>query len=101
MSQAGIDKIDHIAISVDDVGKAVDWYIKTFNCEVKYQDETWAFLRFANIDLALVIPGQHPPHLAFVRDDAEKFGALKTHRDGTKSCYVKDPAGNSVEIQLG
>ena len=27
-----------------------------------------------------------------------KFGALKLHRDGTRSCYVTDPAGNSVEI---
>lgn len=98
MNQVDVDKIDHIAISVDDIEKAVTWYRNTFNCEVKYQDETWAFLRFANIDLALVIPGQHPPHLAFVREDAEKFGTLETHRDGTKSCYVKDPAGNSVEV---
>jgi hypothetical protein len=23
---------------------------------------------------------------------------LKLHRDGTRSCYVRDPAGNSVEV---
>jgi hypothetical protein len=46
----------------------------------------------------LVIPEQHPPHIAFTSPKAEQFGALKTHRDGTRSTYVKDPAGNSVEI---
>lgn len=95
---AGNDKIDHIAISVSDVKESVEWYTRQFACTVKYQDETWAFLEFANIKLALVIPGQHPGHLAFIRDDAENFGALKTHRDGTQSCYVKDPTGNAVEI---
>jgi catechol 2,3-dioxygenase-like lactoylglutathione lyase family enzyme len=93
-----LDPIDHIAIPVEDVASAVDWYTRTFKCEVTYQDPTWAFLNFGNIKLALVIPSQHPAHIAFVSQDAEKFGALKLHRDGTQSCYVRDPAGNSVEI---
>lgn len=93
-----LNAIDHVAVPVTDVRAAVEWYTKTFSCEVKYQDETWALLQFANVRLALVIPEQHPPHIGFVSPDAEKFGALKTHRDGTRSCYVKDPAGNSVEV---
>jgi len=92
------DRIDHIAISVEDIKQAVEWYTANFNCKIKYQDETWAYLGFNNINLALVIPGQHPSHLAFIREDAEKYGSLKTHRDGTRSCYVKDPTGNSIEI---
>jgi catechol 2,3-dioxygenase-like lactoylglutathione lyase family enzyme len=95
---AELDSVDHIAIPVEDVKSAVDWYTRTFRCEVKYQDDTWAFLKFGNIELALVIPSQHPGHIAFVSPDAGKFGTLKLHRDGTRSCYVKDPAGNSVEI---
>ena len=95
---AELDSLDHVAIPVEDVASAVDWYRRTFRCEVKYQDATWALLRFANTSLALVIPSQHPAHIGFVSPDAEKFGALKTHRDGTRSCYVNDPAGNSVEI---
>src|ERR1700733_15112245 len=94
-----LDSLDHIALPVQDVAAAVDWYRKTFRCEVSYQDDTWAFLKFDNVKLALVIPAQHPAHIAFVSPEAEKFGALKTHRDGTRSCYVKDPAGNAVEIQ--
>ncbi len=97
-SKTILDSIHHVAISVKDVKAAVEWYTRTFQCKVSYQDDTWAFLEFANLKLALVIPSQHPPHLAFVSAEAEKFGTLKPHRDGTRSCYVTDPAGNSVEI---
>jgi catechol 2,3-dioxygenase-like lactoylglutathione lyase family enzyme len=93
-----LDSVHHVAVSVKDIKAAVDWYTRTFQCKVSYQDDTWAFLEFANLKLALVIPSQHPPHLAFVSPEAEKFGTLKPHRDGTRSCYVTDPAGNSIEI---
>ena len=96
-----LDPIDHIAIPVkdkDSLKSTVDWYLSTFKCEVEYQDETWAFLRFGNIKLAFVIPEQHPAHLAFVSAKAEEFGPLKTHRDGTRSIYIDDPAGNTIEI---
>lgn len=98
MTALELEKIDHIAIPVKDIARASNWYQQQFSCKVLYQDETWAFLEFANIRLALVLPQQHPPHLAFSRDDAEKFGELKTHRDGSKSVYIKDSEGNSVEI---
>ena len=93
-----LDSLHHIAISVDDVSKAVDWYRQTFRCEVEYQDETWAMLKFANASLALVIPGQHPPHLGFATPRAASHGELKTHRDGTRSVYISDSAGNAVEL---
>ena len=93
-----LDRLDHVAIPVTDIAVAVDWYTKTFRCSIQYQDATWALLGFDNVSLALVIPEQHPAHIGFVSPDAEKFGALKTHRDGTRSCYVADPAGNAVEI---
>ena len=54
-----LDTVDHIAVAVDDVEKAVAWYRETFKCEIEYQDKTWAFLRFENIKLALVVPNQH------------------------------------------
>jgi catechol 2,3-dioxygenase-like lactoylglutathione lyase family enzyme len=97
-SKAALDSIDHVAVAVQDVDSAVAWYKSKFRCTVDYQDKTWAFIRFNNVKLALVVPNQHPPHIALVSSDAESFGTLKTHRDGTRSCYVKDPAGNSVEI---
>ncbi len=93
-----MDKIHHIAVQVDDVKQAVDWYRDQFDIEVSYQDETWAMLKFDNISLAIVIPGQHPPHFAIENEQAEKYGELTPHRDGTASIYIKDPFDNAVEI---
>ena len=76
----------------------IDWYKKHSNCEVSYEDDTWALLKYENISLALVLPNSHPPHIAFEKDDAHKYGELKLHRDGTSSVYVKDPSNNAVEM---
>ena len=93
-----LDSIHHVAISVDNIATAVDWYRTTFRCEIEYQDETWALLKFANASLARVIAEQHPPHLGFVTPKAESYGELKLHRDGTRSIYISDPTGNAVEL---
>lgn len=93
-----MDALHHVAIAVHDVGVAVSWYRERFDCAVSYQDPTWALLRFENISLALVIPGQHPPHIAFTHPEAGRFGPLTAHRDGTRSIYIADPAGNAVEV---
>ena len=93
-----LDTVDHVAISVNEIPPALDWYRRHFNCEVLYQDGTWALVQFSNIKLALVVASQHPPHLGFFTPKAGDFGPLKAHRDGTKSVYITDPAGNSVEL---
>lgn len=93
-----MDNIHHIAIQVNDIQEAVDWYSDRFNVEISYQDQTWAMLKFENLSLAMVLPGQHPPHFAITDDQADRFGELKKHRDGTASVYLTDPFGNSVEI---
>jgi catechol 2,3-dioxygenase-like lactoylglutathione lyase family enzyme len=94
----GLDAMDHIAIEVANVSEAVAWYTERFRCRVKYQDETWALLLFSNIRLALVTRGQHRPHVGFRQANVEKYGPLKTHRDGERYVYVEDPAGNVVEF---
>ena len=75
-----LDSIHHVAIPVLDINASVEWYKENFNCQIIYRDETWAFLEFENIKLALVTPNQHPPHIAFVSQTAEKFGTLVEHR---------------------
>lgn len=92
-----LDRLHHVAIQVEDVARAVRWYQEMFKCEVTWQDETWALINFSNASLALVIPGEHPPHLAFTMEEAEIHGELKTHRDGTRSVYIEDSEGNVVE----
>ena len=80
-SEEPLDSVHHIAISVPDIAAAVDWYCDTFQCTVSFQDETWAMLQFANLQLALVIPGEHPPHIGLATTQAADFGELRTHRD--------------------
>ncbi len=94
----GLDGIHHVAIQVTDIAEAVDWYRARSVCEIEYQDDTWALLRFANVSLALVVARQHPPHIAMESAVAGQMGKLTRHRDGTVSCYVRDPDGNVVEL---
>ena len=77
------DAIDHIAITVNNVEEAVEWYTGHFKCAVVYQDETWPYLEFANIRLAMVVASEHPSHIGFAVENASKYGVLTTHRDGT------------------
>lgn len=97
MTQA-LDTVHHIAIEVDDIQQAIDWYQKQLNCTVAYQDASWGLLKLANISIALVLPGSHPPHIGIVCDHPEQYGVVQPHRDGTESVYVEDPFGNFVEM---
>ena len=93
-----MDRIHHVALQVDDIARAVDWYTQHFDCVVHYHDATWAKLDFDNLSLALVSASQHPPHIGLPRADARNFGPLRRHRDGTASVYIRDPSGNALEI---
>lgn len=93
-----MDTLHHVAVVVNDIDDALDWYRAHFAVDIVYADASWALLRFDNVGLALVLPDQHPPHFAVERADAAEFGPLTPHRDGTASVYTEDPAGNAVEI---
>ena len=93
-----MDRIHHIAIPVENVDEAIAWYEERFTFEVPWRDKTWALLTFENISLALVMPHQHPPHIAFVHDDLESYGEPQPHRDGTSSVYITDNQNNVVEL---
>ena len=88
-----MEKIDHIAIVVTNINHAVNWYTKNRDCKVNYQDDSWAELQFDNIKLALVLPQDHPPHIAFEDDSIEGT----EHRDGSESVYDHDTFGNIIE----
>jgi catechol 2,3-dioxygenase-like lactoylglutathione lyase family enzyme len=93
-----MDKIHHVAVQVTNLQETINWYKEEFNCEVSYEDDSWALIKFDNVSLALVLPEQHPMHFAIESVEAEKYGDLVKHRDGTASIYIKDPSGNSVEL---
>jgi hypothetical protein len=93
-----MDRILHVAFQVAGIPRAVDWYAQHFDCLVAYQDAARAQLRFANLYLALVTPGRHPPHIGLSRPDARNFSPLQRHRDGAASVCIRDPSGNALEI---
>ena len=78
--------IDHLAIVVDNISKAVGYYCLHFNCKVKYQDSSWALLSFSNINLALVTKDEHPNHFAIVDKKINK------NKD------IQDPDSNYIEL---
>jgi catechol 2,3-dioxygenase-like lactoylglutathione lyase family enzyme len=93
-----MDNVRYVAVPVADIKTAVGWYRRHFEVHTLHEDQSWAMLRFANVDIALVLPGAHPPLLAIDRFDAEAYGRLQRHRDGTASACVTDPAGNVIEV---
>ena len=92
-----MERLHHIALPVSNIAAAVEWYETNFDIRKVYADESWALLAFDNVALALVLPHQHPTHIAVERESAETHGTLTEHRDGSASIYVKDPWGNAVE----
>lgn len=92
------DSIHHVAITVEDIPRAIEWYKEHFTFEIAWQDDSWALLTFENTSIALVKPSQHPPHIAFVKESLSQYGVPVPHRDGTASVYIKDSEGNTVEM---
>tara|TARA_Y100000588_G_scaffold245178_1_gene259467 strand:+ start:9893 stop:10123 length:231 start_codon:yes stop_codon:yes gene_type:complete len=66
-----LNNTDHVAVQVSDVSNALVYYAERFECEVTYQDTTWALIKFENI---------------------------KYHRDGIGYIYTKDLERNFIEI---
>jgi catechol 2,3-dioxygenase-like lactoylglutathione lyase family enzyme len=93
-----MDSMRYVTVPVTEIKAAIGWYCNRFEVQILHEEKSWAMLRFANVDVALVLPGEHPPLLAIERPDAEAFGKLQRHRDGTASVCVTDPAGNLIEV---
>ena len=99
-------KYDHVALTVlqGTVEETVEWYVNNMSASIKYVDSTWGLIDCNGTDIAFVIPGQHPPHIAFTLNDSEyeRFKNLgkifKKHRDGSESFYDKDCQGNILEF---
>ena len=90
--------LDHIAIVSSNIKRDVEWYKRTFNCRLSYEDETWALLKFDNISLALVTKDEHPNHFAIVDPMVKNDKNARKHRDDICYIYKKDPSGNVIEI---
>jgi len=93
-------QLDHIAINVKNVRKAAKWYVNNLGASIRYIDETWAALSLNGVTIALTMPKQHPPHVAFTLkkwSDFPEGHEIKYHRDGSAYLYLEDIDGNTIE----
>jgi catechol 2,3-dioxygenase-like lactoylglutathione lyase family enzyme len=116
--------IDHVALSVRDVGRSVDWYQSVLGLERRYEAE-WgdcpAMVGVGTTSLALFqspVPDPAPPpgrgvlsmrHIAFridragfehARTELEAHGLAPRFEDHGEahSLYIADPDGHQLEI---
>ena len=103
-------KLDHVAIRVKDMDRAVAYYMSLgFKCE--WESDDWSYFEEG---IALLGPGYNraDPHFAMnvenedqlreKREELIKMGyecaKPYKHRDGTVSFYTRDPDGNQLEF---
>ena len=94
---------DHVALVSKDIKKAIEWYVEKWDAEILYQDNTWGLIKIGKTKIAFVSPHQHPAHVCFEIDEEFIINKLhgetfKGHRDGSSSCYIRDPDGNFLEF---
>lgn len=109
----------HVALKVRDVAAAARFYADVFGMRVVWQpDAENVYLSSGSDNLALhqdpaLGPGGALDHLGFLvptPDDVHAAAAAlrtqgvalaqepRTHRDGSVSCYCRDPDGNLVQV---
>ena len=94
---------DHVAIVSKNISRSIDWYVDKWDAKILYQDETWGLIKIGKSKIAFVSPHQHPAHICFEINEQfinKKLKELtfKAHRDGSSSCYIRDPDGNFLEF---
>jgi catechol 2,3-dioxygenase-like lactoylglutathione lyase family enzyme len=113
----------HLALRVRDMKKAKDFYVRFFGMKVVWEpDAQNCYLSSGTDNLALhKLPDDSPApsksdpldHFGFIADSpavvddwarwATQNGAQivtppRQHRDGSYSCYLVDPDGNSIQV---
>ena len=121
MSEAAVrvQGLRHLALRVRDVRRATEFYRSIFGMRVVWQpDPQNVYLSSGADNLALhedaaAGPGGALDHLGFLVASPEEVHAAaatlrargvpiahepRTHRDGSVSCYCRDPDGNLVQV---
>ena len=109
----------HLALNVRDLAAMKRFYVELLGFAVEWEpdpDNTYLSSGIDNLALHRSAEAAHAgalDHLGLIvreADDVDRWAAFlegngvtmsakpKTHRDGARSCYFKDPDGNSVQI---
>jgi len=90
--------VDHIALQSSEPSESAKWYSERFSGKVMYSDKEWALVKFDNINVAFVLPDEHPGHIAFEVQSIMDNDGFSGHRDGTMFKYKRDKWGNVYEL---
>lgn len=110
----------HVALNVYDLTNTLDFYVRIVGMRIEWQpDDDNAYLTSGADNLALhrsdhlAAGHQHLDHVGFTLDQAddvdawhahllacgvEVTAAPRTHRDGARSLYCRDPEGRLVQF---
>lgn len=110
----------HVALNVLHMQQCLDFYVGLLGMHIEWQpDDNDVYLTSGNDNLALHRAGQpvdgaqHLDHIGFILGDIADVDAWhdflvrhgveivkppRTHRDGARSFYCKDPDGNVVQM---
>ena len=94
--------VDHIALLVDDLQVAEEWYTEKLDGHVTFRDSKYVRVSVSNTNIALIDKKHYPcAHFGILVEKMEdlplEMGEVVYHRDGTTGVYVKDPFGNYLE----
>ena len=98
--------VNHVALEVDSVDAALDWWSRYFEFELRGRRPRMAWIDLGDQFIALSEPRSQPAdegrHIGLVVDDKEAVRAALA-RDGIRvapsgSLRFRDPWGNSLEI---
>lgn len=100
--------INHVAIEVSDIDKALDWYAQIFDFTLRGKGERNAFIdmgdQFINMTLVkdYAVAGEEKRHIGFVVDDRSRIVELAKAAgarfvEGPFLDFL-DPWGNRIEI---
>lgn len=99
--------VDHVALSVSDVSRSAEWYIRHLGLRVTRQDDSAAFLSCAGRDFLALFRGPHAGlnHYSFgirgydQQDAARRLQAVGlTPKPRGGRMYFDDPDGIEVQV---
>ncbi|MCS7076498.1 MAG: VOC family protein [Bacteroidia bacterium] len=100
----------HVAIYVDSIQEAIQYYQSILPFEVKYESYDWGLIQYKNNRIALLRRDttRHEPHIGIEIGPQDLEALLKKpefanvqvekHRDGSVGFYTKDKYGNTLEF---
>lgn len=100
--------INHVALEVDDIDAALEWYGRLFEFELRGRSSSGAFIDMGDQFIALTETDAASDstdasrHVGLVVDDLDaverRLPDLDVEQVSTSSCDIRDPWGNRLQV---